>query len=111
MQGVIDEEGTIGKHEKPLDTCKSGGAVNMQRCSSTAAGSDLAMHIGTGGEEKDRFGCTMQVRITMVVCTGSAQQGTPERKWLCVVCLTLLLSSCSTDLVLRGLHVSGGSGA
>lgn len=62
IQGVLDEPGLSAKHEKSLDTCKSGCTDNIQRSSSsTAAGGDSGMHVGAGGEEKDRFGCTMQV--------------------------------------------------
>lgn len=62
MQGALDDPGYMGKPEK-LDTCKSGGSDHIQRFSgSTAAGGDSGVHIGAGGEEKDRFGCTMQVR-------------------------------------------------
>jgi hypothetical protein len=77
LQGVLDEPTLSSKHEKSLDTCKSGGTdIHVQRCNSNAAaGGDSGSHVGSGGEEKDRFGCTMQVcRLCCVFGKGSRNE-------------------------------------
>lgn len=86
----------MGKQEKALDTCKSGSSDLIQRCGNVGAGGDPGVHISIGGEEKDRFGCTMQVCQRRGCTWGSCGYATSttstssECQWSCLALLVLV---------------------